>query len=184
MRNTTEIALVAGPDEHAEPELECRGGGHQIVRGDERTRSVKLGEYVCSSLGGLRAEGHDRSAPHQLVDLPPASGRAHQRRIQLGRAGSASADTLPRRAHARDEERRQEQLEAEKARYAKECEAREAEIAERNAAVDKLAAELGYGVVEAVEEYVSIVMSQSVYSGPRREQSCVLPLCSSRIRAP
>jgi restriction system protein len=66
-------------------------------------------------------------------------------------------------AHVRDEERRVVQLEAERARYAKDCEAREAQIAEQNAAVDKLAADLAYGVVEAVEEYVSIVMSNSVY---------------------
>lgn len=66
-------------------------------------------------------------------------------------------------AHVRDERRRLAQLEAERARYAEECKAREAEIAEQNAAVDKLAADLGYGVVEAVEEYVSIVMSNSIY---------------------
>jgi restriction system protein len=66
-------------------------------------------------------------------------------------------------AHAHDDERRRQQLGAEKARYEKECEAREAEVAEQNAAVDKLGADLGYGVVEAVEEYVSIVMSNSVY---------------------
>jgi len=66
-------------------------------------------------------------------------------------------------AHIRDEERRLVQLEAERARYAKDCEVREAKIAEQNAAVDKLVSNLGYGVVEAVEEYVAIVMSNSVY---------------------
>lgn len=65
--------------------------------------------------------------------------------------------------HARAEQQRLEQLEVEKARYAKECEAREAEAAEQNAAVDQFAADLGYGVVEAVEEYVSIVMANSSY---------------------
>ena len=66
-------------------------------------------------------------------------------------------------AHARDEQQRISALEVERARYAKECEAREAEAAEHNAAVDQLAADLGYGVVAAVEEYVSIVLSNSVY---------------------
>jgi restriction system protein len=66
-------------------------------------------------------------------------------------------------AHVRDEELRLVQLETERARYAKDCEVREAKIAEQNAAVDKLASNLGYGVVEAVEEYVAIVMSNSVY---------------------
>jgi restriction system protein len=66
-------------------------------------------------------------------------------------------------AHARDEQQRISVLEVERARHAKECEAREAEAAEHNAAVDQLAADLGYGVVAAVEEYVSIVLSNSVY---------------------
>ena len=65
--------------------------------------------------------------------------------------------------HVRDEERRLVQLEAERARYRKDCESRETAIAEQNAAVDQLIANLGYGAVEAVEEYVAIVMSNSVY---------------------
>ncbi|GMV04522.1 MAG: hypothetical protein AMXMBFR53_08020 [Gemmatimonadota bacterium] len=65
--------------------------------------------------------------------------------------------------HARAEQQRLEQLEVERSRYVRNCEAREAEIAEQNAAVDKFAADLGYGVVEAVEEYVSIVMANSSY---------------------
>jgi len=66
-------------------------------------------------------------------------------------------------SHARIEQKRLVELEAERARYASECEAREAEIAEQNAALDKLAADLSYGSVEAVEEYIAIVMSNSVY---------------------
>lgn len=66
-------------------------------------------------------------------------------------------------AHVHDEERRLGQLEAEKIRYRKDCEAREAKIAEHNAAVDRLVSNFGYGVIEAVEEYVAIVMSNSVY---------------------
>lgn len=66
-------------------------------------------------------------------------------------------------AHARNEQQRISALEVERARYAKECEARKAEATEHNAAVDQLAADLGYGVASAVEEYVSIVLSNSVY---------------------
>lgn len=66
-------------------------------------------------------------------------------------------------AHVLAEERRFEELATNKARYAKECETREAKIAEQNTMVDKLTADLGYGVPEAVEEYVSIVMSNSAY---------------------
>ncbi|HDZ07732.1 MAG TPA: hypothetical protein ENH71_01490 [Pseudohongiella sp.] len=65
--------------------------------------------------------------------------------------------------HARKELQRKSSLEEERSRYAKECEVREAEAADRNLALDKLVADLGYGVVEAVEEYVSIVLSNSVY---------------------
>lgn len=74
-----------------------------------------------------------------------------------------AAHRLALGAHARDEHQRIAALEVERARYAKECEAREAEAAKHNAAVDQLAADLGYGVVAAVEEYVSIVLSNSVY---------------------
>jgi restriction system protein len=65
--------------------------------------------------------------------------------------------------HQRKEAERLETLKAEKQRYAAECRTREEEAAERNAEVERLIADLGYGVPEAVEEYVSIVLSNSVY---------------------
>lgn len=66
-------------------------------------------------------------------------------------------------SHARDEQQRVASLEKEKALHDRECVAREAEATAHNVALDKLAADLSYGVVEAVEEYVSIVLSNSVY---------------------
>lgn len=54
-------------------------------------------------------------------------------------------------------------LQAEVVRYQAECAAREQEAAERSKALDQLIANLGYGTVEAVQEYVSIVLSNSVY---------------------
>lgn len=66
-------------------------------------------------------------------------------------------------AHARAEAQRAVALEAERARYAEECAAREAAASERNRQLDELIANLGYGAVEAVQEYVSIVLSNSVY---------------------
>ena len=54
-------------------------------------------------------------------------------------------------------------LEKERARYEKECTAREAEVAEHNTKIDNLITNLGYGTVDAVQEYVSIVLSNSVY---------------------
>lgn len=65
--------------------------------------------------------------------------------------------------HADAERERIETLAREKARYAKECEAREAEAEAHNRGVDEFIANLGYGVPEAVQEYVSIVLSNSVY---------------------
>lgn len=65
--------------------------------------------------------------------------------------------------YAKAEKLRVERLEAERARYAAECTAREAEVAEQNAALDALIANLGYGATEAVEEYISIALSNSVY---------------------
>jgi restriction system protein len=58
---------------------------------------------------------------------------------------------------------RQRALEKERARYAQECAAREAEVTEHNAKIDELIANLGYGAVDAVQEYVSIVLANSVY---------------------
>jgi restriction system protein len=65
--------------------------------------------------------------------------------------------------HAAREAKRQQELEAEQERYQRECAAREAEVAEHNAAIDTLIANLGYGTPDAVEEYVGIVLANSVY---------------------
>lgn len=54
-------------------------------------------------------------------------------------------------------------LERERARYAKECADREAEAARRNKELEELIANLGYGTADAIQEYVSIVLSNSVY---------------------
>lgn len=65
--------------------------------------------------------------------------------------------------HARDEERRRSDLEAASTQYYRECAARQQEVAQRNQRLDELIAHLGYGTTEAVQEYVSIVLSNSVY---------------------
>lgn len=67
------------------------------------------------------------------------------------------------RAHAEAEGRREQELARERERYAEECAAREAAVAEANQELDALIANLGYGTVEAVQEYVSIVLSNSEY---------------------
>lgn len=65
--------------------------------------------------------------------------------------------------HRRDEEIRLEQLALETARYNEECRAREEDAAAKNRNLEELITNLGYGAVEAVQEYVSIVLSNSIY---------------------
>lgn len=65
--------------------------------------------------------------------------------------------------HTAAEETRKRALSAELARYEAECAKREQEVAEHNADLDQLIANLGYGSVEAVQEYVGIVLANSVY---------------------
>jgi len=65
--------------------------------------------------------------------------------------------------HQRAEKQRLADLTRELERYKKECADRETEAIARNAAVDKLISGLGYGTSEAIQEYVSIVLANSVY---------------------
>lgn len=65
--------------------------------------------------------------------------------------------------YANAEARREEMLARELTRYENECADREREAQERNAELDELIAGLGYGTVDAVQEYVGIVLANSVY---------------------
>ncbi len=65
--------------------------------------------------------------------------------------------------HAAAEANRIEELNTERARYERERSEREAEVAQHNESIDALVANLGYGTAEAIQEYVSIVLSNSVY---------------------
>jgi restriction system protein len=67
------------------------------------------------------------------------------------------------RKHAELEANRLSRLAEAKARYDLECVQREQEVAARNQELDQLIANLGYGTVEAIQEYVAIVLSNSVY---------------------
>lgn len=84
-------------------------------------------------------------------------------------AWKASFDALPAsRAAARAqydeaERYRQNQLAAAVERYQEERSEREREVAEQNETLDQLIAGLGYGTVDAVQEYISIVLANSVY---------------------
>jgi len=92
--------------------------------------------------------------------------QAHETALSQWRAEVAS---LPaRREHLANDHRKAESerivaLETERVRYGRECAEREAEVARHNAEIDTLIANLGYGAVDAVEEYVSIVLANSAY---------------------
>jgi restriction system protein len=67
------------------------------------------------------------------------------------------------KSHADAETARVGELAKERERYQRECEARESEAVERNRKLDALITDLGYAVPDAIQEYVSIVLANSVY---------------------
>jgi restriction system protein len=92
--------------------------------------------------------------------------RAHGRAMRDWESGCAAADELDREAkakHAEAEQHRLATLEREQARYARECREREAAAVQRNQLLDELIANLGYGTPDAIQEYVAIVLGNSVY---------------------
>ena len=92
--------------------------------------------------------------------------RAHEQARVEWEAKCRQADARRQKArtdHAEAEEKRITALQRERARYAKECEDREADATARNRDLDELIANLWDGTADAVQEYVSIVLSNSVY---------------------
>ena len=65
--------------------------------------------------------------------------------------------------HARSEQQRIESLAADRARYEADCRSRESEVASHNRDLDSLISGLRAGTTDAVEEYFSIVLRNSVY---------------------
>ncbi len=82
---------------------------------------------------------------------------------EKGSARVASVNESARKEHAKAEAERIVALERERARYDAQCSRREKDAEKHNQAIDALVANLGYGAVDAVQEYVSIVLSNSVY---------------------
>lgn len=94
------------------------------------------------------------------------ANRDHKRALgewQRACASQAKQHEILMERHARDEAQRLQTLGSERARYQTECAAREAEAAKHNSELDELIVNLGYGTAEAVQEYVSIVLSNTVY---------------------
>jgi restriction system protein len=91
---------------------------------------------------------------------------AHERAVAEWQAAVRKGDHDRRAAaerRASQESQRAKVLATERARYAAECAAREEKAAARNRELDTLIANLGYGAVDAINEYVAIVLSNSVY---------------------
>lgn len=95
--------------------------------------------------------------------------RAQQEFTAVHEAWQAEVASLPARQAQRDAEyqraeaQRLEQLAAAKAAYDEQCRQREVNVAESNAELDQLIANLGYDVEDAIQEYVAIVLGNSVY---------------------
>jgi restriction system protein len=112
-------------------------------------------------------------APKGLIGrrkkLEQAQAQAQAKYEAAEQAYEEQMRLLPRRheadarAYAEAEERRTQELARERHRYAEECAARDAQVAEANQELDSLVANLGYGTVDAVQEYVTIVLSNSEY---------------------
>jgi restriction system protein len=110
-------------------------------------------------LGGLFGKKNHEKAVAEATSAHEKRVAEWQSRLtQNGLTREAAA-----RQHADKEAERVAALEVEHARYAAECSAREAAAAEHNTALDTLSANLGYGAVDAVEEYISLVFSNSAY---------------------
>ncbi len=106
----------------------------------------------------LGKKKHEKAVAEATSAHKRAVARWKSELVQVESARKAEAS-----GHAETEAQRVSTLEAERARYAEECSAREAEAVAHNQAIDTLIANLGYGAVEAVQEYVAIVLSNSVY---------------------
>ncbi|MGJ9403558.1 hypothetical protein [Arthrobacter sp. KK5.5] len=65
--------------------------------------------------------------------------------------------------HDAQERARQQALKVEVDRYKEECAQRERETSEHNASLEQFMANLSYGAVDAVQEYIGIVLANSVY---------------------
>ena len=78
-------------------------------------------------------------------------------------AATYSAHQAALRQREEAERQRLAQLRAAEARYRSECQVRESEAAGRNQALEKLINDLAFDVESAIQEYVGIVLSNSVY---------------------
>jgi restriction system protein len=92
------------------------------------------------------------------------SAHAEQHQAWQAAASQVPAQQLAQmQAHQQADQQRQAQLAEARRLYEAECQARDQEVAESNRELDQLIADLELHVESAVQEYVSIVLSNSVY---------------------
>ena len=110
--------------------------------------------------GGLfgAKKKHEEAVQHARAGFEAARQQWHQ---QATRMHAAYVAAMQKREQ--DEAARLERLAEAKHRYEEECRQREAEAAARNEELTKLINELAFDVESAVQQYVDIVLSNSVY---------------------
>ena len=97
-----------------------------------------------------------------------AQWASYQQQHQAWQAHAAQVPTLQlqqMQAHQAAEAEREEQFASAWAAYQAECAERDAEVAQSNGSLDGLLAGLEEGTAGAVDEYISIVLGNSVYPG-------------------
>ena len=105
-------------------------------------------------LGFFGRKKHAKAA--EAYERALAEWRAELTRLSAVRKAAAEE-------HAAMEAQRLSALEVARARYTAECTARDVEAAEHNKMLDELIVNLGYETADAVQEYLLIVLSNSVY---------------------
>ena len=106
-----------------------------------------LGKKAHEKAVAEAAAAHEQAMAAWQAVLPQWEAARQEAAVKRAEAEAARVATLAQ----------------ERGRYAAECASREAEVAQRNDALETLASDLGYGSVEAVEEYLAIVFSESPY---------------------
>lgn len=109
-----------------------------------------------ASLFGKKKHTEAVEAAHQLYHRAVTEWQAQCHQTAIRRQKD-----VERQANA--EEKRLEQLQKERDRYSQDCRERADEVAASNRRLDELISNLGYGTIEAVQEYVAIVLENSVY---------------------
>ena len=119
---------------------------------DDTTEPSKVASYILGKNWRIRARKKSRA----LFEARWQKWQEEVLRLEQEQRNSVAR-------FEESEAKRLQALEAEQARHATACEAREDEAIAKNKELDELIANLGYGTKGAVEEYISIVLGNSLY---------------------